>query len=76
MAYTLGIFDAPDKMGCAYSTSCINPATHTKKGRLNLNHPLMDVASKMPLLISLLLPTKAEHNSRKMHEPPRSRQIK
>jgi hypothetical protein len=25
----------------------------------------MDVASKMPLLISLPLPTKAEHNSRK-----------
>jgi hypothetical protein len=25
----------------------------------------MDVASKMPLLIAQLLPTKAEHNSRK-----------
>ena len=42
-----------------------------KKGRFKLNHPLMDVASKMPLLISLLLPAKAENNSRKMHAHPR-----
>jgi hypothetical protein len=38
---------------------------YKQKGQLNLNRPLEDVASKMPLLISLLLPTKAEHNSRK-----------
>ena len=49
---------------------------YNKKGRFNLNHPLMDVASKMPLLISLLSSTKAEHNSRKMHEHPRSCRIR
>jgi len=41
-----------------------------KKGRFNLNHPLMDVASKMPLIISLLLPAKAENNSRKNARTP------
>jgi hypothetical protein len=33
--------------------SCINTTTHTKKGQFNLNYPLIDLASKMPLLISL-----------------------
>ena len=53
-------------LGGAGSTPCINPTTYTKKRRFDLNHPLKDVASKMPLLISLFLPTqKAELSSRK-----------
>ena len=32
----------------------MNLATYTKKGRFNLNHPLMCVASKMPLILSPL----------------------
>jgi hypothetical protein len=40
-------------------------STNTKKGQFNLNYPLIDVASKMPLIFSPLLPTKAKHNSRK-----------
>ena len=46
-----------DKLGCADSTSCINPTTNTQKGAVQTEPPLNDVASRMPLIFSLLLPT-------------------
>jgi hypothetical protein len=64
--YNRGIFDAPENPWLHRSNLVLTPPHTPKRGQFDLNHPLKDVASKMPLILSLLLPAqKAEHKSRK-----------
>jgi hypothetical protein len=44
---------APNTTGLHRSNSVLTPPHTPKRGQFNSNHPLKDVASKMPLILSL-----------------------